>query len=180
MTDYERFLARMAAWEARAKVVRHGPDDGTWEPGPGGCIDYAYDDDRDYKAERRALRGARERCEDPANKAYKHYGARGIQVCPDWRGYHGFERFLAHIGPRPDKGYTLDRIDNNRGYEPGNVRWATWIEQANNRRSSRWITWRGERHTAAEWGRILGIRRQEVIKRANKGRSLKKRYRRTA
>lgn len=61
------------------------------------------------------------------------YGGRGILVCAAWQGEGGFQRFLARVGPRPE-GTTLDRIDTNGHYEPGNVRWATLSQQNGNRR----------------------------------------------
>jgi hypothetical protein len=77
---------------------------------------------------------AKRRCTDPSNDHYPNYGGRGITMCDEW--LNDFSAFIAHMGPRPP-GYTLDRRDNNRGYEPGNCRWATKSEQAFNRRKAR-------------------------------------------
>lgn len=76
------------------------------------------------------------RCTNPSNKNYKNYLGRGIKVCERWQGVNGFKHFLEDLGKRPSKGYSLDRINNDRGYSPDNCRWATWIEQEGNRRTS--------------------------------------------
>lgn len=73
-----------------------------------------------------------QRCTRETHPAFKTYGGRGIRVCDEWRG--DFAAFLAHIGTRPSSSHSLDRINNERGYEPGNVQWATRSEQARNRR----------------------------------------------
>lgn len=87
--------------------------------------------------EYRSWRGMMQRCYDQHCRAYKWYGARGISVCARW---HRFEAFLEDMGSRPD-GLTLDRIDNDGNYEPGNCRWVTMKEQLRNRRPRReWAT----------------------------------------
>jgi hypothetical protein len=84
--------------------------------------------------EYRALEAAIARCR-PRFKDHRNYFDRGIRVCPEWSSVkEGFLSFFRHVGPRPSPLHTLDRRDNNRGYEYGNVRWATRKEQAANSR----------------------------------------------
>lgn len=86
--------------------------------------------------EYRAWLAACQRCLNPKNPHYRHYGGRGITVADEWRPPDGFLAFLAHIGPHPGNGMSLDRIDNDGHYAPGNVRWATQREQMLNTRMS--------------------------------------------
>jgi hypothetical protein len=98
-----------------------------------------------------------QRCCNPKAQAYKNYGGRGITICDKWRGPGGFISFYEHVGGRPSNNHTIDRIDNAKGYEPGNVRWATWEEQQNNRRNNVLVEHNGETRTVAEWAKGVGV-----------------------
>lgn len=74
------------------------------------------------------------RCYDTRHDSWRNYGGRGVTVCAEWQSALGSRVFYAHVGPRPSLDHSIDRIDNDRGYEPGNVRWATRAEQTANRR----------------------------------------------
>lgn len=83
--------------------------------------------------EYRAWTAMRRRCSNPSCGSYRDYGGRGIMVCYEWQ--KSFASFIKDVGLRPSDAHSLDRIDVNKNYEPGNVRWATTIEQANNKRA---------------------------------------------
>ena len=93
------------------------------------------------------------RCQHPTAGNYNRYGGRGITVCEHWQD---FRNFLADMGERP-LGATIDRIDNARGYEPDNCRWATPREQVLNRAATRFIEFNGERLCKTDWARRIGI-----------------------
>ncbi len=94
------------------------------------------------------------RCTNERVGSYKHYGARGISVCDEWRR---FEIFANDMGPTYVPGLTLERIDVNGNYSKNNCTWASRIEQANNRRSNRYITYCGKLMTVAEVAHTVGM-----------------------
>ena len=95
---------------------------------------------------------ARRRCENSKDRMFPQYGGRGIEF-----KFRTFEEFHSHLGPRPSRMHSLDRIDNNGHYEIGNVRWATWKEQTRNKRNSFYITINGDRKHINEWAEQFGI-----------------------
>ncbi|MFE9127031.1 hypothetical protein ACFYOF_16700 [Streptomyces sp. NPDC007148] len=107
------------------------------------------------------------RCHAPTAHAYERYGGRGIHVCPQWR--KSFEQFLADVPPRPSPAHSLERIDNQRGYEPGNVRWATAAEQARNRRDNRHLTANGETRLLEDWATLTGLPKSTLFGRLKAG-----------
>lgn len=120
-----------------------------------------------YLPEYRAWQTMRLRCHNPANRAFKDYGARGITVCDRWRD--DFPAFLADVGSKPSPKHEIDRIDNDRAYEPGNVRWVLRRENCRNRRSSYWVTFHGERRLLIEVCEQLGVDVIPVRKRLEAG-----------
>lgn len=98
------------------------------------------------------------RCHNPRYHAYPRYGARGIAVCDRWRT---FENFYADMGDAP-AGFTLDRIDNDKGYSPENCRWADRKTQSNNRGNNVRIEFNGESLTMSQWAERIGITRSNL------------------
>lgn len=87
---------------------------------------------KSYTPEYEAWLALIQRCTNPKNPRWDDYGGRGITVCDRWRA--SFDDFLADVGPRPSPAHSIDRMDNDKGYEPGNCRWATRRDQMMNRR----------------------------------------------
>lgn len=107
-----------------------------------------------YRPEYRIWISMRRRCSDPRNQGFHSYTNR-VHVCAAWSG--SFDQFFADMGPRPTPRHSLDRIDNEGGYEPGNVRWATAKEQARNRSDTRFVTANGQTKPLAQWAEELGL-----------------------
>jgi hypothetical protein len=102
-------------------------------------------------------------CYNPNHHKYPDYGGRGIMVCDEWR--HSFVPFLNHIGKRPDPNLSLDRINNDGNYEPGNVRWATRIEQMRNQRKSIYVELDGQRLALKEICLRRGVSYEAMLRR---------------
>ena len=108
-----------------------------------------------------------DRCHNPQSKSYRHYGGRGIAVCDRWR--NSFRDFINDMGLKPTPRHSIDRIDNNGNYEPGNCRWATATQQARNTRKNRMLTLRGETLCLSDWADRAGRPASWVRSRLNRG-----------
>lgn len=111
--------------------------------------------------------GMRRRCENDKHDAYERYGGRGISVCKEWSDYETFATWALENGYEED--LTIERKDVNGNYCPDNCCWITRSDQARNRRSSTFITYKGETKTAAEWARDLGFGKHTILRRFKKG-----------
>jgi hypothetical protein len=105
------------------------------------------------------------RCNNKNTINFSRYGGAGLTVCERWMR---FENFLADMGPRPQRG-TIERIDNTRGYEPDNCRWASYKEQAHNRRGLHKLTINGVAKPMAAWASEAGIPISTVWDRIKRG-----------
>lgn len=128
----EAMRGRRLSDEHRAKISA------TWTPERRGLLAAAKrTHGMHYSPEYRIWSAMIGRCHRPSHESFELYGGRGILVCAEWRVRGGFAAFYAHIGPKPGPEYSIDRIDNDLGYQPGNVRWATAKEQRANQRPRR-------------------------------------------
>ncbi len=123
-----------------------------------------------YPVERQIWRGIRERCINPQNSHYFDYGGRGIKMCDHW--LRSFDNFIKDMGPRPSNKHTVERIKNDSHYEPGNCKWATMKQQANNRRSNRLFEYNGDTKTMQEIIDSTGINKSTFKRRVYMGWSL--------
>lgn len=107
----------------------------------------------------------RDRCNNPKNKHYRHYGGRGITVCEEW---NSFEKFLADMGPRPGDGYSIERRNNDRGYNKDNCTWATAYEQTRNRRANVTVEVEGQTLCISDACRTAGVPVQTLYSRCKR------------
>ena len=108
-----------------------------------------------------------QRCENPNHTWYSRYGGRGIRICDEWRA--DFEAFARHMGERPSLEHTVDRVDPDGNYEPGNCRWLTISEQQNNRANTIHFEWQGRTWTIKEACAATGIEHATMAYRYNNG-----------
>jgi len=115
---------------------------------------------RSYRPEYRIWMAMRQRCSAPRNQNFHAYGGR-VQVCPEWAG--SFDQFYQDMGSRPSPRHSLDRINNEGDYKPGNVRWATPQQQSRNTSRTRFITAFGQTKPLTQWAEQLGITPQSLV-----------------
>lgn len=110
------------------------------------------------------------RCKNPGDEKYKRYAGRGIRVHPDIDA--SFARFFQEVGPKPTKIHTIDRIDNEKGYAPGNMRWAYRSQQQLNRSNNRMLTAHGKTQSIVQWARELNVAQRTITGRLLRGKTL--------
>ncbi len=118
-----------------------------------------------------AWTGMKQRCYNEKSRWWCRYGGRGIIVCDRW--LNSYETFYADMGQRPGHQYSLDRVNVDGPYSPDNCRWATAIQQQNNKSSNCFVEWMGETKTLAQWARHLGLKPVTVKARFYKGWALR-------
>lgn len=117
----------------------------------------------------------RARCTNPNHPDFSRYGGRGITVHDDWnRQPNGFHNFFDHVGPKPFPGATIDRIDVNGNYEPGNVRWLSRAQQNRNRRDTIYCEFGGERVSIADLAARFGVPLSRLRERMERGWSVER------
>jgi len=117
--------------------------------------------------EYKAWSSMKSRCYYSGDSSYKYYGARGIKVCNRW--VISYSNFLTDVSRAPTQNHSIGRIDNDKDYEPSNVRWETSLQQNNNRSFNHLITINGKTHTMAEWSRISKVKLTTILMRLKRG-----------
>lgn len=127
---------------------------------------------RRHTPEYKCWGGIKQRTTNPNSKLWGYYGERGVTMCKRWND--SFMDFLNDMGEKPTPKHTIERIDNNKGYSPGNCRWATRKEQGNNRRGNRIEVIGGVSKTISQWCDEFGVKRALVENRLRYGWELRK------
>lgn len=149
-------ISRSCGCLQREKAAKVGDRSRTHGHSSGGHVSPEY----------RSWSGMMTRCYNPGHDAYERYGGRGVVVCDRW---HLFDNFLADMGLKPDVEMSIDRIDNNGDYAPGNCRWATPTQQNRNSRQNVLVSYEGETKCMAEWAEGKGIRQDTFARRLERG-----------
>lgn len=110
---------------------------------------------------RKSYQNMKTRCLNPNREHASRYIGRGITICPRWLGVDGFKNFVSDMGERP-VGMTLERKDNNNGYDPENCCWATWRQQFNNRCHTHKIYFQGKTQSITMWAKEKGLTRDAI------------------
>lgn len=164
----ELIARRPDVWPAGVRRVRGGGGgkgaSGRWG---NGRLRHGHATRESTTPEHRAWRGMKDRCLNPNGAFWSRYGGRGITVCDRWRT--SFEAFLVDMGPRPSPKHSLDRINNDGNYEPGNCRWATRVEQMRNTCRALRIEHGGRVLNTAEWAEVTGIPAEAIQRRLAQG-----------
>ncbi|MCH8978296.1 MAG: hypothetical protein IH945_03520 [Armatimonadetes bacterium] len=115
--------------------------------------------------------GMKQRCLNPDFAAFSNYGGRGIKVCERWMR---FENFFEDMGAPPTGDHSIERIDNDGDYEPGNCRWATRADQLRNTSRNRWLELHGKRRVITDWAAITGLSEHTIRSRLGLGWSVER------
>lgn len=121
---------------------------------------------KDKRAEYGIWASMHSRCSNPNSKSFPRYGGRGIRVCNAW---DSFAVFMADMGERPSKDHSIERLNNDDGYSPGNCKWALPYEQRANRSDNRILEFKGEAKPSFVWGAEFGISGSIIRKRIARG-----------
>lgn len=141
------------------------------------CTTHGCASPKNRTPEYNSWRAMQTRCSNGRQPGWKNYGGRGITVCEKWQD---FPAFFADMGPKPSPAHSIDRIDNDGNYEPGNCRWATRSEQYQNsrqtmnKRNNRFFTHDGKTQILADWARSCGVTKATIRERLERGWSLER------
>ena len=132
-----------------------------------------------YSAELKTVHGERhtrlyniwslmkDRCQNKSNNSFLRYGGAGINICEEWKDFLPFRNWAVNNGY--DESLTIDRVDGTKGYCPENCRWATKLEQVQNRKYTIWIEHDGQKKTIKEWSEVFGIKYKTAVRRYHAG-----------